>query len=267
LNAAIREVPMAVRFPVAFGVPVVVLGLLAVDAHPVLHAQDPPTSPAPPVNPAGQPASTVRPRMREHYLKGVAIRDAVIRADLAGVREPATWLAEHAQEDLPASAASQVQAMRVIADQVVKSTDLAQASSNLAQLAASCGACHETVNVTPTLLAAMPKGEDETLKGQMRKHHRAADLLYRGLIVPSDYSWNRGADALSGDPMELALKLKKGPQPEIEALAKQLYDQAQQAKKATTAPARAQVYGQMLVTCASCHTLQKVRIPPGLPPA
>ncbi len=115
-------------------------------------------------------------------------------------------------------------------------------------------------------MAAIPKGEDDTLQGRMKKHSRGADLLYRGLVVPNDYSWTRGAELLSGDPTDIALKLRKGPQPEVEALAKQLYDQAQEAKKAA-ASERPALYGQMLVTCSSCHVQQKVKIkvpePPG----
>jgi hypothetical protein len=87
----------------------------------------------------------------------------------------------------------------------------------------------------------------------MRKHHRAADLLYRGLVVPSTHSWNLGADALTGDPVELDLKRESTPQPEIEALAQRLHDLAQQARKAEDSKARSELYGQMLATCSECH--------------
>jgi len=256
---------MAVRFRLVSRASLFALTVIAADAAVLLHAQEPPTSPPPPAQPAGQPPMTVRPRMREHYVRGAAIRDAVIHADLAAVREPATWLAEHSQEDLPAAGQVNIQAMQLIAADLAKAPDLVQAAAGVAKLAASCGACHMAVNVTPTLMAAIPKGEDETLKGRMAKHARGADLLYRGLIVPSDYSWTKGTEALSGDPMEIALKLRKGPQPEVEALAKQLYDQAQAAKKAA-APERPAIYGQMLVTCSSCHVQQKVRFKPPQPP-
>jgi cytochrome c553 len=257
---------MSFRFRFVSSVSLSALCLLAADAALSVHAQEPPTSPVPPAQPAGQPAPTVRPRMREHYVRGAAIRDAVIRADLEAVREPATWLAEHAQDDLPASGQVSIQAMQLIAADLAKAPDLVTAAAGVSKLAASCGACHSAVNATPTLMAAIPKGEDDSLQGRMKKHSRGADLLYRGLIVPSDHSWTKGAEALSGDPMEIALKLRKGPQPQVEALAKQLYDQAQEAKRASASD-RPALYGQMLVTCSSCHVQQKVRIkmpePPG----
>ena len=201
--------------------------------------------------------------MREHFSKGAAIRDAVIRADLAGVREPAKWLADHPQEDLPDSAQPQILEMRRLAAVVAAAKDLPQAARGAARLAAACGACHTAIDVTPTLMAAMPRREDETLAGHMRKHYRAADLLYRGLVVPSEHSWNTGAAALTGDPTELELRRGSTARPEIEALAKRLHGLAQEAGKAGDPKARSDVYGRMLETCSDCHKLQKIVIPQG----
>lgn len=213
----------------------------------------------------GQPAPTVRPRMREHFTRGAAIRDAIIRADLEAVRAPAKWLAEHTQEDLPPSALPHIGEMQRYAGEVAAASDLSHAALGLARLAASCGACHTAVDATPTLMAAMPKGEDDTLTGRMRKHYRAADLLYRGLVVPSTHSWNLGAEALSADPATLDVKRGTTPKPEIEALAKQLHDLAEHARKAEDPKTRSEIYGQMLETCSECHKRQDVEIDEGTP--
>ena len=95
-------------------------------------------------------------------------------------------------------------------------------------------------------MAALPQGEDNTLTGRMRKHYRAADLLYRGLVVPSTHSWNLGAEALSADPATLDLKRGGTPQPEIETLAQRLHDLAEHARKAEDPKSRSEIYGQML---------------------
>ena len=206
----------------------VVVCLLAFDAAaPLAGTQGAPVPQSQP-----PPASQVRPRMREHFSKGAAIRDAVIRADLAGVRAPAKWLADHPQDDLPESAQPNILEMRRLAAEVAAAKDLPQAARGAARLAAACGACHTAIEVTPTLMAAIPRGEDETLAGHMRKHHRAADLLYRGLVVPSEHSWNAGAKALAGDPAELELRRGPTARPEIEALAKRLHGLAEEAGKA-----------------------------------
>jgi cytochrome c553 len=241
------------------GVPVVIVCLLASDGvAPVAGSQG-----ALPPQSQPQPTAGVRPRMREHFSKGAAIRDAVIRADLEGVRAPARWLADHPQDDLPESAQPQILEMRRLAADVAASKDLPEAARRVARLAAACGACHTAIEVTPTLMAAFPRGEDETLSGHMRKHDRAADLLYRGLVVPSDHSWNSGAKALAGDPAEL--ELRRGPtvRPEIEALAKRLHGLAEEAGTARDAKARSDVYGRMLETCSDCHKRQKVVVPQG----
>jgi cytochrome c553 len=200
--------------------------------------------------------------MREHFAKGAAMRDAVIRADLEGVREPAKWLAEHPQDDLPAVAEPNIREMQRLAAEVAAAKDLPQAAHGVARLAAACGACHTAIEVTPTLMAALPRKEDTTLAGHMRKHYRAADLLYRGLIVPSEHSWKVGSEALTGDPVELELRPGAAAKPEIEALAKRLHGLAEEAGKAADAKARSEVYGRMLETCADCHKRQNVVMPP-----
>ena len=213
----------------------------------------------------GQPAPTVRPRMREHFTRGAAIRDAIIRADLEAVRAPAQWLAEHPQEDLPPSALPHIGEMKRIAGEVASASDLSHAALGLARLAAACGGCHTAVDATPTLMAALPQGEDNTLTGRMRKHYRAADLLYRGLVVPSTHSWNLGAEALSADPATLDLKRGATPQPDIETLAQRLHDLAEHARKVEDPKSRSEIYGQMLETCAECHKRQDVEIDQGAP--
>jgi cytochrome c553 len=219
--------------------------------------------------PQGQPQITpeLRPHMREHFAKGAAIRDAVIRADLEGVRAPARWLADHPQEDVPDSAQANVLEMRRLAAEVAAARDLPQAARSVARLAAACGACHTAIQVTPTLMAALPRSEDDTLAGHMRKHYRAADLLYRGLVVPSDHSWNAGAAALAGDPAELELRRGPTARPEIEALARRLHGLAEEAGKAGDSKARSEVYGRMLETCSDCHKRQNVVMPQGAGPA
>ena len=83
--------------------------------------------------------------------------------------------------------------------------------------------------------------------------------------MPSDHSWNQGADALTGDPVELELKRGSEAHPEVEALATQLHDLAQQARKAVNPKSRSEVYGHMLATCSGCHKLQNVAIRQGVP--
>ena len=131
---------MSLRFRRASSVSFPVLCLLALEGRASLVW---PQGTAAPTNQVpGQPAPTVRPRMREHFTRGAEIRDAVIRADLEAVRAPARWLAEHPQEDLPLSAQPNIAEMQRLAAEVAAASDLVQASRGMAQLAAACGSCH-----------------------------------------------------------------------------------------------------------------------------
>jgi cytochrome c553 len=255
---------MSLRFRPVLSVSLPVLCLFALGG--AASVAGPQGTVAPPNQVPGQPAPTVRPRMREHFTRGAEIRDAVIRADLEAIRAPARWLAEHPQEDLPLSAQPNIAEMQRLAAEVAAAPDLVEAARGTARLAAACGSCHTAVDATPTLMAALPRGENATLAGHMRKHYRAADLLYRGLVVPSTDSWNVGADALTGDPVELDLKQGSTPQPEIEALAQRLHDLAQLARQAEDSKSRSELYGQMLATCSECHERQNVEIAQGARP-
>ncbi len=210
---------------------------------------------------SSQDTTSVRPRMRGHFTHVAEIRDAVIRADLEGVRPPAKWLSEQPQEGLPASAQANVGEMQRIAVEVASAGDIPGAARGMARLAAACGTCHVDVQATPTLLAIMPKDEEATLAGRMRLHYRASQHLYRGLIVPSTHSWNQGADGLLGAPVDQELKKGGGSSPEITALGQRLRSLAEQARKAETQDARAQVYGQILTTCSECHKHQGIVVP------
>lgn len=212
-----------------------------------------------------QPPPSVRPRMREHFTRGAAIRDAVVRGDLEAARSSAQWIAEHPQQDLPPSALPHIGDVQRLAGEVAAAPDLSQAALGLARLSAACGACHTAVGATPTLMAALPRGEDNTVAGRMRKHYRAADLLYRGLVVPSTHSWNAGAEALSADPSTLDLTRGTAPRPEIATLTQRLHDLAGQARTAEDPKTRVEVYARMLETCSECHTRQGVHIDAGPP--
>ena len=152
--------------------------------------------------------------------------------------------------------------MQRVAAEVAAAESLPQAASGMARLAAACGNCHVAVKANPTLIAVLPRAEDETIKGRMRKHYRAAEHLYRGLVVPSSHSWQLGVEALSGNPVELELTKSGKPSPEIRALAQRLLGLAQNAGSAESQGARWPLYGQMLTTCAECHSRQGIVIPP-----
>lgn len=212
-------------------------------------------------------ASPVASHMKEHFRQVDAVQQAVIRGDLESAREPAQSLAEHQEPaGLPAATASQVTAMQTAARQVINATDVRGAAAATASMAASCGTCHKAAGAHPALAEpSQPKVTEGTV-GHMLAHQRAVDLMYQGLIVPSDELWKKGADMLKGAPLEKG-KLPDDPKltSAIRAAEDQVHKMADRAARASTLDARSEVYGELISGCATCHSLHGRVWGPGLP--
>ena len=94
--------------------------------------------------------------------------------------------------------------------------------------------------------------------GHMLTHQRAADDLLQGLVIPSESRWQEGAAKLE----TLTLGAEDWPRdPKLTAETRQadvtVHALADQAREAATARARANVYVDLLTTCASCHSLHR----------
>jgi len=92
--------------------------------------------------------------------------------------------------------------------------------------------------------------------GHMLAHERAVEQLMQGLVVPSSAAWNEGAQALRIAPLGRG-KLPKDPKltPELMEGEQRLHQLAERAAAATGTPDRAALYGEMIGTCAACHSL------------
>ena len=88
----------------------------------------------------------------------------------------------------------------------------------------------------------------------MRRHQWAMDRLWDALVVPSDDAWNAGALALAEAPLvPEQLTPSKSPAPRVAELAQTVHDLGLKAASADRGDARAEVYGELLATCAECH--------------
>jgi cytochrome c553 len=96
----------------------------------------------------------------------------------------------------------------------------------------------------------------------MAEHQFAVDLMYRGLVGPSDADWTKGAEALKAAP--LGGKALPEAKDAMAAEAK-VHALADRAIKAVDRPAKAAVYGEVIGGCASCHGLHGRVWGPGAP--
>ncbi len=87
----------------------------------------------------------------------------------------------------------------------------------------------------------------------MQRHQWAIDMMWQGLITPSDEAWVKGAEVMAEAPLspaEISLK-----QTVTKAIAK-LADDAHAAAGAARTVAkegRGQAFGELLLSCSTCH--------------
>ena len=195
--------------------------------------------------------------MQAHFSQVMTVHEAVIRGDLAAVRAPAAWLAEHdAPSAFPAGSAPFVAEMQRAARRTVQAPTVLEAALGVADMLKTCGDCHRGVGTMP---AVQTNGaEVGGMVGHMLAHQRSADQMLQGLIVPSTASvarrrrgLQRGAAAprvFPNDP-----KLTR----ELVASEKRIHELAAQAGKAGDSGARAVFYGQIIARCADCHAVHR----------
>jgi mono/diheme cytochrome c family protein len=201
------------------------------------------------------PPSKAAIDMSAHFAEVGTVHEAIIRGDLAAARAAASALAQREFAGLPESTAPDRQAMKTLASRVAAATDVQSAAAGTASMLGACGDCHRAAGVVPA--PALP---DRPVVGQtvghMLDHQRAADQLMQGLVVPSSALWHLGAQGLRGAPLGTG-KLPKDHRltADVAAAEQRVHALAEDAAAATEPAARAAVYGQVLGTCASCHSL------------
>jgi mono/diheme cytochrome c family protein len=200
------------------------------------------------------------PTMYSHFAAADDIQAAVVDGDLGAVREPANWLAEHDIPSLPEGSETYLAEMQDFARQAGQATSLVDAAHAMGGIAKTCGTCHQK-NIAEPLTkwtGSLHQGED--VATHMTRHAWAAGRMWEGLVLPSDDKWTKGAKALEEAP--LAPEAVAGTssedvaiRKEVELLAKRCHAIGSKAEGVTDATERANLYGELLATCANCHKL------------
>ncbi len=209
-----------------------------------------------------QPDADRAALMQKHFGQALAIKDGVIRGDLAAVTAAATTLAQQdAPQGLPPVAGPFVTAMTEGAKRAAAAKNIVTAASESASILATCGNCHQTVGVRPAFppLQASPFAPGGVV-GHMLDHQRAADLMFQGLIVPSSTLWQEGANTLNVARLrDRELPRDSRWTPDIVRAEERLHRLAGDAAQMHDYGTRAASYAQIIATCAECHGLhQKV---------
>jgi cytochrome c553 len=202
--------------------------------------------------------------MAGHFGRVRELEEAIVRGDLESAKEAAQWIAEHQEvAGLPVGTESYVTATKNAARAVAASASLGNAGVAAAFAVAACGECHAAAKVTPKMpeVSAPPTGPG--VAAHMFVHKYAVDLMYRGMVGPSETLWKQGAEVLKGSPLR-DNDLTKVPE-EIVALETRVHDLARRAAQATDAGSRIAIYGELIGSCASCHAKHGMVLGAGVP--
>ncbi len=200
-------------------------------------------------------------RMQTHFRHATAARKAVISGDLAAVKAAAGKLAElEPIEGLPDSAKPTLVEMTGIAKRLHEAPDLAQAGKAVAELGASCAACHTLIERGPaSKLADLPE-QVWSEAAHMNRHAWAADWMWLGLVSPSSSAWDKGLQTLSAEPT-WANYADLPTMTDGEILEQQVHLLVDKASEAKTPEDRVELYGWFLTACAECHTRVRKKDP------
>lgn len=203
---------------------------------------------------AAEPAPPVVSAMHGRFAALMSARDAIVQGKLADAKSAIGPLtAPDPTEGFPTEWRPRVLRVEGAAQEVARAKDLAAAADGLARTAAACAECHDATGGGPKLLGTPDLPAPQWDPGQnMPLHQWASDWMFVGLLANSDEAWQRGAEELDARP--LALRFDQAPptsgQRELEQL---VYVLANKALTTDAPAARAELYGDLLGTCAQCH--------------
>ncbi len=194
--------------------------------------------------------------MHEHWERVTQIQAALIRGDLAAVREPAEYLATHpTPATLPGQWEEYVGSMRAAARAAAEAKDFAAAATATSLMGNTCGRCHVDSGIDVRFDIADPPGFEMDTTSHMLRHQWAADRMWEGLVGPSEPAWSRGVDAMLEAPLTPHELKGGGDQPEkIKKMARRVHQLAGNAMMAVDGNEKAEIYAEFLANCADCHT-------------
>ncbi len=198
--------------------------------------------------------TAVRQVMQAHFTLAVDVQRAITRGHLDAARESARALIAYDAPDIEGGAPF-VADMKQAATALVAAKDLPSAGTLAAVLGRTCSRCHEATNAVIAFAWEPQPDPDPSLRIQMQRHQWAAARLWEGVVGPSDEMWNQGVDALAAADIDALVAARGVDRGDTKALAKHVHELAARAKQTTDPGARAQLYGDLLSTCAGCHQL------------
>lgn len=196
---------------------------------------------------------TVPAHMKEHFLKSADLKQALIDGQLTDFKASAVWMAEHELvAALPESWKGGVDAMKEAARLGRDAVDLKGAAASMGATGAACAACHEKLG-GPKVVVGPPPAEGTGNPPHMLRHQWAMDMMWLGLVTPSEEAWVKGSEVMADAPLtQASISPKQTVTRAVAKLADEAHAAAADARLVDKA-ARGKVYGELLLTCSTCH--------------
>jgi len=178
-------------------------------------------------------------------------RAAIVAGDLDAFR---LGMEIAAVQPLPGELAEHASTFVERARAGAKVSDLDQAAKALGQVGAACADCHAARPKDRYPASGFEEG-DAAISERMQRHWWATDALWQGLVTPSDGAWKVGATTLADRSL---VRVPGFPKTEAaKTRAEALQAAARTAMAAEGSQARGAAFGQIVGTCADCHTALK----------
>lgn len=196
----------------------------------------------------------VRFHMYRSFDLSRAIERVLVRGGLDDARALAASLANTSEPAALEGWGRQTALVRERAAALADAPGIDEACRRAARLSEACAACHAAARAG-LAFDAYPKAplDQPTVEARMARHRWAVDRLWEGMVGNADKPWQAGLDVLAVTPLPFSAAAG-----DRVALANRLQQQAEQTKqkRPATSAERARVYGEILVTCAACHSRQ-----------
>jgi len=191
-----------------------------------------------------------RDRMHRRFTASQRMQHAIALGQLERAREEARLIDALDEPDILPEWKTHIDRIRAAAREVVAAKDTVAAARSSAALGNQCASCHEASKIRITFATPITPPPGAKLASQMESHDHAIALMWEGLIGPDDDRWLTGARRLGASRLPIVAEDGRlGIADDVSRL--RLL--ARRALAPQPRSQRAELYGELLGTCARCH--------------
>jgi hypothetical protein len=211
--------------------------------------------PAPSTAPSTLPDKirAVRDRMHVRFDATRRMQLAIGLGDLTRAHDEAKIVADLDEPDALPEWRAYVDKIREASRQVIATKDTIAAARTSAQLGRQCAQCHVALSSKIVFPKEQAPANDPRLAVQMASHQWAAARMWEGLVAPNDDRWLLGAKTLAQAPLAIVAEADPPNGIGIGNDIGRVRLLANRALKPMSQSDRAELYGDLLATCAHCH--------------